>query len=108
MPSFTVSIAAASAPLDTDLVSGERWKETANDRVLVGAALKGSAAAGDTEVDLLVDETRIATLFNSNTGFPNDDDVVPMGYGISANMEVSAIVRDAPATNPINLRLDFS
>lgn len=107
MPSYTVSIAAASAPLDTDLFANERFKEQPNDRVLQGAALTGSAAAGDASVDILIDETRIATLFNSRTAFPDNDDLVPLGIMIPAGAEMSAIVTDAPATNPINCRVDI-
>ena len=107
-PSYQVSIAAASATVGTDLLNGERWKEQPNPRVLIGVALKGSAAAGDTVVDILAEETRIATLFNTNTGFPNEDDLIDMGIEIPANVELTAVVTDAPATNPINLRMDFS
>lgn len=108
MPSYQVSIAAASAPVGTDLLAGERFKEQPNPRVLEGVALKGSAAGGDTVVDLLIEETRIATLFNTNTGFPNEDDIIGMNVQVPANAEITAIVTDAPATNPINLRLDFA
>lgn len=108
MPSYTISIAAASAPLDTDLIAGERWKEQPNNRVLTGVALAGSAAAGDTEVDIFVDETRITTLFNSKIGFPDNDDLVVLeSLFIPASGEISALVKDAPATNPINLRMDL-
>lgn len=108
MPSYTVSIAAASAPLDTDLFNGERWKEVGYTRLLEAIGFKGSAAAGDTEIDLMVDETRLATVFNNNTGFPNNDDMVDLNILIPANSELQAIIRDAPATNPINLRVDFN
>lgn len=108
MPSYTVSVAAATAVVGYDLAVDQRWKEQPNNRVLVGVALRGSVAAGDTEVDLYVDETRIATLFNNSTGFPDNDDVVSMNILVPGGAEFSAVVQDAPATNPINLRVDFA
>jgi len=107
MPSYVVSIAAAVAIVGADLFVGERWKEQPNDRVLTGLALRGSAAAGDTVVDLMVDETRVAQLVNNATGFPDNDDMVEVSVIIPANAELSAIITDAAATNPINLRVDL-
>lgn len=108
MPSYTVSLAAATAVVGFDLADGERWKEQGNDRVLLGVALCGSAAEGDSEVDLFVDETRIATIFNTKLLFPDEDDLIDIGVQVPANSEFSAVVIDAPATNPLNLRVDFS
>ena len=107
MPSYIVSVAAAVALVGADLVVGERWKEQPNDRVLTGIGMMGSAAAGDTVVDLMVDETRVAQLTNQGIGFPNNDDMVEVSVIIPANAELSAVVTDAAATNPINLRLDI-
>ena len=107
MPSYVVSIAAAVAIVGADLFAGERWKEQPNDRVMTGLALRGSAAAGDTVVDLMVDETRVAQLVNNATGFPDNDDMVDLAVIIPANAELSAIVTDAAVTNPINLRVDL-
>jgi hypothetical protein len=107
MPSYTVSIAAASAPLDTDLFANERWKEQPNNRFISGLGCRGSAAAGDTEIEIFVGETRILSLFNNNTGFPDNDDMIPQQIPVPAGEEISAIVVDAPTTNPINVRVDF-
>lgn len=107
MPSYVVSIAAAVAIVGADLFVGERWKEQPGNRVLMGAAMRGSAAAGDTVVDIMVDETRVASLTNNTTGFPDNDDVVDLNVIIPANGELSAIVQDAAVTNPINLRVDI-
>lgn len=107
MPSYTVSIAAATALVGFDLASGARWKEQANDRVMVAIGLCGSAAEGDTEVDVFIDETRIATVFNTKLLFPDEDDMLETGVIVPANAEVSFVVQDAPTTNPLNLRVDF-
>ena len=108
MPSYTVSIAAATAVLDFDLAVGTRWKEQGADRVLTAVGLCGSAAEGDTEVDIFVDEVRIGTFFNTKLLFPDEDDMVEVNVIVPANSEVSIVVQDAPATNPLNLRVDFS
>lgn len=107
MPSYTVSVAAATAIVGFDLAAGERWKEQGNDRVLIGLALCGSAAEGDTEVDVFIDETRIGTFFNTKLLFPDEDDLIAVGVIVPANSELSVIVQDAPTTNPVNLRVDL-
>lgn len=108
MPSYTVSVAAATAVVDADLFTGERWTETPQNRVVTGIAVRGSAAAGDTEVELFIDETRVGGFFNTTTGFPNADDVVPVEeLGVPGAGQLSCIVKDAAATNPINVRIDL-
>lgn len=107
MPSYTVSIAAATAILGFDMATGTRWKEQGNDRVLTAVGLCGSAAEGDSEVDILVDETRIGTFFNSKLLFPDEDDMIEVGVMVPANSEISIVVTDAPVTSPLNLRVDF-
>lgn len=108
MPSHTVSVAAATAVVDYDVFTGERWTETPQPRVITGIGVKGSAAAGDAEVELYVDETRVGNFFNTNTGFPNADDVVPLeNLFVPGAAQVSCTVKDAPATNPLNVRLDL-
>ena len=106
MPNYTVSIAAAVAVLDADLLSGERFKRTPQNRTLEGVALRGSAAAGDTRVSIHIDEVRVGSFFNNATGFPNNDDLLPIeSLFIPGGAELQALVEDAAATNPINLML---
>jgi hypothetical protein len=70
--------------------------------------LKGSAAAGDTKVDLYADQTLITNLLNTNTGVPNRDDIMPIDEKfIPAGSLLHAYVTDAPATNPIFIGLDL-
>ncbi len=107
-PSYTISVAAATAVVGFDMAEGQRWKEQGNDRVLTGLALCGSAAEGDSEVDVFVDETRIGTFFNTKLLFPDEDDVIEVGVIVPANSEVSLVVQDAATTNPLNIRVDFS
>jgi hypothetical protein len=104
MPNFTTSVAAATAVLGADLFSGEVWARSPMNRALDGVALKGSAAAGDTQVEIYIDEVRVGDFFNNSTGFPNMDDLVPLErLGIPAGAQLRAIVRDAAASNPINI-----
>lgn len=102
-----VSIAAASAPLGTNLLADSTFRQVGRSRIIRGAALAGSAAAGDTEVEILVGSSVVARLFNKATGFPTRDHLFPVGAFVPANTEVSARVTDAPSTNPINLAIDF-
>lgn len=97
------STAAATAALGYDLASGQIWQTSSNDRALNGFALKGSAAANDTKVDLYVDTVKIGEFYNTSTGFPNMDDVIPLdGNFIPSGAQIHIYVTDAPATNPIN------
>mgnify|MGYP001608579721 CR=1 FL=1 len=104
MPNFVASIAAATAILGYDLFTGQVWARSPVDRTLEGLALKGSAAGGDTEVEFYIDEIRVADMFNNTTGFPNNDDLLPLeSLFIPEGALLRALVRDAPATNPINV-----
>jgi len=104
VPNFLASVAASTAVLDADLFSDEVWARSPMNRALDGIACKGSAAAGDTEIEVYIDEVRVGSFFNNNTGFPNVDDLLPLErLGIPAGAQLRAIVRDAAATNPINV-----
>jgi len=103
-----VSVAAATAVVGYDLLSGSRMRQSNLDRTLVAAGLAGSAAAGDTVVELYVGTTLVAVLYNLATGFPNRDSLMRIGAVVPAGVEVVARVTDAPATNAINLVLDFA
>lgn len=108
MPNFIASVAASTAVLDADLFTGEVWSRSPRNRVISGYGMRGSAAAGDTEVELFVDEVRIGNFFNNNTGFPNNDDLLPLErLGVPAGAQLRAIVRDAASTNPINAMISI-
>lgn len=103
-----VSLAAAVAVLGVNLLSDSPHRQASQQRTLRGIALAGSAAAGDTRVRVLVNQVEIANIFNSGTGFPNRDDLKLVNAPVPGNSEVSVIVTDAPATNPINLMMEFT
>jgi len=103
MPNYTASVPAATAVIGADLFVGEVWARAPFNRILRGLALRGSAAAGDTEVEYFIDEVRVTQQFNNATGFPNIDDLIPVdNLGVPAGAQLRGIVRDAATTNPIN------
>jgi len=108
MSAVEVSIAAASAPLDTNLLSNSPHRSAQRRRWLRAVALKGSAAAGDSAVSVLIGQTEVARLFNSGVGFPNRDDLIDVGEWIESGQELAAVVVDAPATNPLNFLAEFT
>lgn len=103
------SVAAASAPLDTDLLAASIFKRAGNWRHLTGASNNGSSAAGDTRIGIYVDRVKVGTMYNRTTGFPSiTDDLFELDALVPPGSDISLIVEDAPATNPINgdVRLD--
>lgn len=109
MPLSTVSIAAATAVLGYDLLTNRPdIAVSGRDRVLRALGLVGSAAAGDSAIDVKVGNVTVATLFNSATGFPTADAAMfKTAYHVPAGTPVSLVVIDAPATNPLNALIDL-
>jgi len=104
MPNYLASVAASVAVVGADLFDGQVWARSPMNRALDGVACKGSAAAGDTQIEVYIDEVRVGDFFNNNTGFPNVDDLLPLErLGIPAGAQLRAIVRDAASSNPINV-----
>lgn len=103
-----ISVAAATAVVGYDLLTNRPDIATSSQRrVLRAVGLTGSAAAGDAAVDIKVSARTVATLFNSGTGFPlADASKFDTQFEVPAGAPVSAIVTDAPATNPLNLLVD--
>ena len=108
MPSYTASVAAATAVLDYDLFSNEVWSRSPTNRTLNGIGTRGSAAAGDTMFEVFIDEVRVGNFYNISTGFPNNDDIAALDQLIvPAGAQLRAIVRDAATTNPINVTVEL-
>lgn len=103
-----ISVAAATAVAGYDLLTNRPdIANSANRRVLRGLAVVGSAAAGDTVVDFKVGNRTVATMYNTNTGFPTADaSLFPTSFVVPGGSPLSIIVTDAPATNPINVLVD--
>lgn len=99
---ITQSTAAAQAPLQTDLLRNSIHRQSGADRIITGAAIGGSAAAGDCAVDLYVSDINIATLYNFST-LPSFYQMYPADAYVPAGSEIRAVVIDAPQTNPLLL-----
>lgn len=99
-----VSVAAATAVVDYDLLKDSELQEVEYARSIVGIGLKGSAAAGDSKVEIMVGDKSIGHLYNSATGFiAGRNDIIDTMSNIPSGTKIRGIVRDAPATNPLNL-----
>jgi len=103
-------VAAASAVVDADLFADVYWAHSGTEhRVITGLACTGSAAAADFKFDLYIDQTYLGTYYNTNTGVPAiDHDQMPVNFIWPAGSRVRGIVRDAAATNPVYVKVDWA
>lgn len=103
----SVSVPAAVAIVGYDLFRDQTWRVSSKPRRLRGIAVAGSTAAGDTSVDLYVDQYHVGKFYNLAAGFPLvADHMLPLkGNAVPVGATISAIISDAPATNPINIIL---
>lgn len=106
---YTASVTAAVAVVGANVVDAERWARSPVHRALTSAAYTGSAVIGDTQVDLYIDEVRVASLFNSALLTPQvDRDMVPLGaLLVPAGAELQVVVVDAAATSPVFFAANF-
>lgn len=110
MTVFQREIAVADAPAKKDLLSNDKsWVNKPVPRRVVAFGLTGSAAADDTQLDLYYGSEKMAEIINHRTGvaFDTDQDLLPCPSAAycGAGEDISLIVVDAPATNPIKLVL---
>ena len=65
-------------------------------RVITGLALVGGSAIGDTGVDIFVEATWVATLYNDLVQpAPTKDNITPQRIPVPANAQITAPVVDA-------------
>lgn len=104
------TVAAATAVLGYDLLSGNRDSRSTVARTIVGLWCTGSAAAGDTIFDLYVDGQRKGTYRNTATGLTPDmdHDYIALETYVPPNALIEAIVTDAASTNPVVTHLEFA
>jgi len=101
-----VGVAAATAVVGYDLMKDTKFQRSSRPRALTGFALKGSAAGGDTKVELFIGNVYIAEFYNKDVGLPNMDDVQPMDMNyVPPAEDIHVYVTDAPSTNPIYARI---
>lgn len=100
---YTASVTAAVAIVGANIVDAQRWSRSPVNRALTSASYTGSAVIGDTQIDIFIDEIRVASIFNSALLTPQvDRDMIPLGaLLIPAGAELQAVVVDAAATSPV-------
>ena len=109
MGNGAVSVAAATAIVGYDLLKDTRYKRMSDrNRVITEMRLTGSAAAGDTEVELFIGTDYIGNFVNTATGFGNKDDDQGVNATVPAGEEIFLIVKDAPTTDPINANMKWA
>lgn len=105
---YVVQVQAADATVGTDLIQGQTWRISNDMRVLRRLALTGSAAIGDTKLELFVGNLRVGQFYNSAMGAPqNLRDSFNIGVVVPSGTVLVANVADAPATNPIYLMMEL-
>jgi len=94
----------ATYAVGLDHLADNRYVTSGLNRMIVGIAFVGSAAAGDCAVDVFVGSQHVATLYNSTTGLGvTKDDVLSYRVPVPAGARLSAPVVEASATNPTRL-----
>jgi len=103
MGNLNVSVAAATAVVGYDLFRDLVNQTVPYPRRLTKIGVQGSAAALDTEIELFIGTESRGTWYNTGTGAVTNDAMIDIDEYVPANARISAKVRDAPATNPINV-----
>jgi len=101
-------VAAATAIVGYDLFNDEWFQSHQDDRTLVGIGIAGSTAAMDTEVELFVGIKKVGNYFNKAAGAVlMDAHRVDLDAEVEAGEMLHCYVTDAPATNPINVQIEW-
>jgi len=105
----TGQIAAATAVVGYDLMTGIPEQRTPYARIIDGFALVGSAAAGDTVVDLIINGTKKGSYANTSTGVAIDQnkDLMGMDLFVPANSLIQVVVTDAASTNAVVCQIEM-
>jgi len=110
MPGYTVKVAYGTAIIGYDMFSNQVFARAPQNRAISAFGMTGSAAIGDAEIELMVDEVRIGNYFNTTGGatMPNFDDMVRLeNLVIPGGAQIRAVVRDAAATNSLNITVSI-
>jgi len=100
MANFTASVTAAVAIVGADVLAGEVWARSPRNRAISGFGYTGSAAIGDTEGELFIDEVRIGQFFNSKLLVGNIDDMQSLDeLMIPGGAQLRFVINDAAATS---------
>jgi len=99
--------AAATLTLGTDVFRNDRKRVSSRLRYLTGVSVVGSAAIDDASVDIYIEDYFVGRFFVRRAGvvaaiFP--DDVVPVRAAAwPAGSQITGVITDAPATNPLKV-----
>ena len=107
---FDVRKTAATAILNADLMSGEKFEISQSNRMLSSIAVVGSTAVGDFKCEFYQGENRFAELENSQAGaavVPNKDDDVFVNKFIPRSSKLTAKVTNPAVANDVVIRLKF-
>ena len=103
-----ISVAAATAVVGYDLFQDEWFQIMNEDRELTGIGVAGSAAALDSLLELFVGTRKVGEYFNKATGAVlMDAHRVALDEDVEAGDMLHLYVVDAPATNPLNVDLEW-
>jgi len=109
MANVRISVAAATAVVDYDLMQDQRLQSVAYNRRLHTMKVTGSAAVSDTLIDLFIGEDYVGRYANTATGEGNSDDEQALqGVACYAGGQIHEVVIDAPTTHPIILNINYS
>lgn len=106
-------VAAASATVGTNMMAGHRLQIAPKLRRVSRIGVTGSAAAGDSAVDLFYGDTYIGTFYNTTLGaniIPLDSkDMmnVTSTYVLDRNEPLNLLVSTQPTTNPLNVSMEI-
>ena len=104
-----VSVAAATAVINYDMLSSsaaaQRGARMSNVvRVITGIGVCGSAAAGDCEVQIFVEDAYYGNMKNKATGGVTNDHILKgLDIPVPAAAQIRIVVSVAPGTNPLNV-----
>ncbi len=97
------SVAAATAVVGYDILQDVKWKRENYNRVLIGIGFGGSAAVGDTALDLFINGIKVGEFVNLVLLWPSKDYILPTRIPVPANALMECKVTDGATTNPINV-----
>ena len=102
-------IAAATAVVGYDFLSGSRHATAEHDRLLIAVGCTGSTAASDGEAKIKVDGQERMTIINTGTGLAiTRDHRLACREFIPRGKQLEVVVTDVWVTNPVALELVFA
>jgi len=109
VPLISTSTAAATAVIGFDLIGDSPLRQSLRNRTVSRVGLSGSAAAGDTLCRVMAGSVEIGTIYNNATGAVQaDSGLLRVNWAVPSSQNLSVVVVDIPATNPIFLTMELS